>query len=185
MKQPPREIAEWVTIARLLRTRGRRGELSAESLSSHPERFQQLGEVRLHDAEGFPKQSRILRVTEVWQHQDRLIFKFEGVDSISDAEALKGAEVQVPHAERFALPDDEYYHSDLVGCRIVERENDRPVGVVHEFLDLGAHGLLRVIADDGHEVLIPFNKSICVEIDLANKEITVDLPEGLTDLNAP
>jgi 16S rRNA processing protein RimM len=166
-----------------VKTRGRRGELSGVPLSSHPERFQQLGQVLLSGAEAFPDDPRLFTVEEVWEHGARLIFKFEGVDSISDAEQLRGAEVMVPASERFELPEDEFYYSDLVGCEIYDRATGQRIGEVKEFLEQGGNGLLRVEDERGREVLTPFVKAICVDIDLESKRIGVDLPEGLVDLN--
>lgn len=176
-------MTEWVSIARLLRTRGRRGELSALALTSHRERFAGLEEVTLFGGEGFPRQRRRFAIEEIWEHGDRLIIKFAGVDGIGEAEALRGAEVQVPQDERFALPEGEYYHSDLIGCRVFDRRGGREIGVVEDFLDAGGNGLLRVMDGRGREVLIPFRKQICVSIDLAAKRIEIDPPDGLVELN--
>jgi len=174
---------EWVTVARLMRARGRRGELSAVPLSGHPERFARLKRVALIGAEGFPGEIRSYEVEQTWRHGERLIFKFKGVDSISDAEKLRGAEVCVPMAERFPLPPDEYYQSDLVGCTVVDRRSGRPVGRVTDFLEAGGSGLLEVEGVDGGEILIPFTREICVRVDVEAKEIEVDPPEGLLELN--
>ncbi len=174
---------EWVTIARLMRTRGRRGELSAVSFSSHPERFAQLARVALIGAEGFPGEIRTYEIEEIWEHGARLIFKFKGVDSISEAEKLRGAEVCVPMAERFPLPPDEYYQSDLVGCEVLERRTGRRVGRVADFLEAGGSGLLQVEGEGGEEILIPFTREICVRVDVEGKQIEIDPPEGLLELN--
>jgi 16S rRNA processing protein RimM len=175
---------EWVTVARLTRTRGNRGELAALSLSSHAERFQHLREVVLFGAQGFPGEARPFGVEEVWEHGPRLIFKFHGVDSISDAEWLRGAEVRVPMCERPALLPGEYYHSDLTGCEVVDRESGECLGVVTGWLDQGGSGLLEVESSEhGKELLIPFARAICVDIDVERKRIGVDLPEGLKELN--
>ncbi len=64
-------------------------------------------------------------VEEVWDHDGTLVFKFGGVDSITDAEKLRGAEVQVPLADRIALEPGEYFHSDLIGCEVRERGSGR------------------------------------------------------------
>ena len=174
---------EWVTIARLMRTRGRRGELSAVSFSSHPERFAQLQRVALIGAEGYPGEIRTYEIEEIWEHGARLIFKFKGVDSISEAEKLRGAEVCVPAAERFPLPPDEYYQSDLVGCEVLERGTGRRVGRVADFLEAGGSGLLQVEGEGGEEILIPFTREICVRVDVERKQIEIDPPEGLLELN--
>lgn len=108
-----------------------------------------------------------------------LVFKFRGVDSITDAERLRGAEVQVPVSERVALEADEYFHSDLIGCEVRERGSGRLVGRVTDFEEYGGPPLLEI---DGGRMLIPFVKAICVEIRPEVKRIEVELPEGLEKL---
>jgi len=111
-------------------------------------------------------------------HGDHLILKFRGVDTISDAEKLAGADVAIPLEQRAALTDDEVYQSDLIGCEVVD-STGRSLGVVSDFEETGGTPLLRV----GEDLLIPFAKSICTKIDFEHKQITVNLPEGLLDLN--
>ncbi len=174
---------EWVTVARLTRPWGRRGELAADSWSGHPERFQELQEVTLFGAEGFPEQPRRLTVLAVWEHGNRFIFKFEGVDSISAAEELKGAEIRIPAGQRLELPEGEYYQSDLIGCEVFDRDSGRRLGQVTNFLEAGPNGVLQIERSDGRELLIPFAREICVEIDVAHGRVGVNLPEGLAELN--
>jgi 16S rRNA processing protein RimM len=118
-------------------------------------------------------------VEETWFHNGVLIFKFRGVDSISDAERLSGAEVRVPLAERTPLEPDEYFESDLIGCAVVDRRTGQRLGQVTAWVDSGGPGLLEVDGD----WLIPFARSICVEIDPGAKRVAVELPEGLKDVN--
>ena len=167
---------EWITIAVLGRPRGNRGELTATSLSSRPERFARLGQVRLLGAG--VHEGGIYEVAETWEHGGALIFRFQGVDSISDAEALRGAEVQVPRSERIELEDGEYFHSDLIGCEVRERGSARRIGVVTAFEEYGGPPLLEI---DHGRLLIPFVKAICVEIRPDEKRITAELPEGLEE----
>jgi 16S rRNA processing protein RimM len=164
---------DWVSVAVLGRPRGNRGELTAESLSSRPERFARLRDVRLvGDGSAY-------QVEEVWEHAGALVFKFRGVDSISDAERLRGAEVQVPQAERVALEPGEYFHSDLIGCEVRDRLSGRVIGRVTNFEEYGGPPLIEI---DGGRMLIPFVKAICVDIRPQEKLIHVDLPDGLEDL---
>jgi len=121
-------------------------------------------------------------VEEVWEHAGALVFKFRGVDSISDAERLRGAEVQVPRSERVALEPGEYFHSDLIGCEVRDRLSGRVIGRVTNFEEYGGPPLIEI---DGGRMLIPFVKAICVDIRPEVKLIQVDLPEGLEDLDAP
>ncbi len=118
-------------------------------------------------------------VESTWFHNGTLIFKFRGVDSISDAEMLTGAEVRVPLSQRTPLDDGEFFQDDLWGCEVVDRATGQPLGKVSGWEDGGGSGLL--VVDGG--LLIPFARSICVEIDPAARRIAVDLPPGLKDLN--
>jgi 16S rRNA processing protein RimM len=165
--------AQWVTIAVLGRTRGNRGEITAEIFSSKPERFESLKRVYLFGT------GESYTVERTWFHDGALIFKFAGVDSIADAEQLRGAEVRVPIAERTPLGPGEYFQSDLIGCLVFDRPSGAPLGVVRGWDDSGS-GLL--VLDDG--TLIPFARSICIDIDLEQKRIAVELPSGLRELNA-
>ena len=153
--------------------RGNRGELAAFLLTDKPERLQALQTVYLF-GDGAP-----FEVERVWNHNGRWIFKFHGIDSISQAERLRGAEVRIPFSERYPLDAGEYYMSDLVGCEVIQRPSGESLGPVAAWQNFGGPPLLQV----GERLLIPFNKSICVSIDLEKRRIEVDLPDGLKDLN--
>ena len=121
-------------------------------------------------------------IERTWMHGDQLIFKFAGVDTISDAERLAGADVAIPIEERAELPEGEYFQSDLIGCEVFDATG-RSLGVVTDFEETGGAPVLEVKTPDGRELLIPFARSICVNIDTAARRIEVHLPEGLEDLN--
>jgi 16S rRNA processing protein RimM len=163
----------WVTIALLGKTRGNRGEITAISLSSKPERYSTLAEVYLFGS------GERREVETTWFHNGMLIFKFRGVDSISDAELLSGLEVRVPFSERAPLEAGEFFQSELIGCEVVDRASGERLGAVTDWDDGGGSGMLVV---DG-SLLIPFARAICVEIDPAAKRIAVELPPGLKELN--
>ena len=169
---------EWVAVALLGKTRGNHGELTAVALGSKPERYERLREVYLFGGRGVSGTERH-EVESTWFQRGGLVFKFRGVDSISEAERLVGAEVRIPAAERDPLEPGEFYQSDLIGCEVVDRRPGESLGRVESWQDGGGAGLLVVEGDR----LIPFARSICVEIDVAAKRILVELPEGLLDLN--
>ena len=117
-----------------------------------------------------------------WYHGDRLVLKFEGIDSISDAEPWEGSDVLVKEEDRVRPAEGEYSHQDLIGCTLVDEGGGDPVGLVRGVEDYGATPLLKVEAVDGREILVPFARAICREIDVAAKTIRVQLPVGLLDL---
>ena len=104
---------------------------------------------------------------------------------MDDARKLVGLEVQVPLADRVKLPAGSYYISDLVGCAVREKHGG-DVGLVR---DVEIHGDVisgtpNLVVDTARgELLIPLAQEICVNVDLAARQIEVVLPEGLRELN--
>jgi 16S rRNA processing protein RimM len=122
---------------------------------------------------------RPVQVERLWYHNGRPVFKFVGIDSISDAQTWRGADLLAPESERARPEPGEYSHADLIGCEIWAPE---PLGTVRGIEDYGSQILLRVEKTAGGEMLVPFANAICREIDVARKIIRADLPEGLADL---
>ena len=170
--------ADWVTIAVLGPTHANRGEITGVALSSKPDRFGKLREAYLF---GESEEPHHVEVESVWEHGTALVFKFRGIDNISDAEVWRGAEVRVPVADREPLDEGEFYFSDLVGCEVWDRKLGDRVGCVTAIREFGGPGLLEL--DTG--LLIPYARAICVKIDPAARRIDVELPEGLRELNRP
>ena len=123
-----------------------------------------------------------MEVERTWMHGDHIIYKFKGIDTISAAEGLAGANVSIPMEQRPSAPDGEYYQSDLLGCEVFDATG-RLVGTVSHFEETEGAPILEVHTEGGKELLIPFAKSICTKIDPAHRRIEVILPEGLEDLN--
>lgn len=167
--------AEWVAIAKLGRARGIRGELLAEPLTDRPDRFATLERVQLRRADG--NVDRMLRLQNQWWHGHRLVLKFEGVDSMDDAEKLAGLLMTVGRDERAVIEEGEYFLDDLVGCRMFEAGTARDLGEVTGWQDSGGPLLLEV-----GRMMVPFAKEICIEIDPAAGRIVVKLPAGLEEL---
>ena len=104
-----------IAIARIVRTRGNRGEVLAELHTDFPTRFSLLPRVWV----AFPDGRRESLVLEnCWPHQGRQVLKFGGFDSITAAEALVGAWVEVEADQAVTLPEGTYWDRDLVGCSV-------------------------------------------------------------------
>jgi 16S rRNA processing protein RimM len=169
-----------VTLARIVRSRGNRGEVLAEDLAGREDRFLPAGRFFLENQQG---ERREALLEEVWKQRDRWVLKFAGVDSISAAEELRGWKVRIPEEELGPPPEGEHYLADLVGCRVLDAESGREIGIVEEVLEPGGSLLLDVRGERG-EVLIPFVDEICREVSEEKREIRVRLPEGLEELNS-
>jgi len=139
-RPPAAADTEWVAIAQIGKTRGNRGEVTAVALSDKPERYQALQEVFLF-APGSAPGGEKYQIETNWFHSGTLVFKFRGVDTISDAEALYGREVRIPASQRTPLDEGEYFQSDLLGCEVVDRRTGESLGHVTAWDDGGGTGL--------------------------------------------
>lgn len=169
-------MSTWVVVGRLFRTRGRIGEFIAEMDSPDPARAERLTTVLLRK----PPQEKTFEVANVWFHGGRPILQFTGIDSISAAEPWEHAEILVPAEERAQPEEGAYLHEDLIGCVVEDRGS--VIGTVEGVEEFGGPPVLRLSTPEGRELLIPFVKAMCSEINVAEKRIRMNLPEGLTDL---
>lgn len=167
---------ELVVIAKLVKTRGLRGELVADVLTDFPQRFDNLERVFAVKPNG---ETSELEIEKFWFQKNRIIFKFAGFDSIEASETLRNCEISVAEDEAVKLETDEFYDWQLQGCAVETIEGVK-LGAVKEVLRTGGTEVL-VVAGEMKEYLIPFAEKICTEVDIENKLIKVDAPEGLLD----
>ena len=191
---------KFVTVARILRARGNKGEVAAELLTDFPERLPETKEMSLR-AESGARRGVVLR--EFWvdrNHSGKGVFHFEGVDSINDAEKLRGMEVQIPFEQRAEAPPGSFFVTDLIGCSVFElaasaspvssspcslAEAPALLGKVRDvyFPGEGQPGTPLLAVDTWRgELLVPLAEDICTTIEIAARRIEVRLPEGLRDL---
>jgi 16S rRNA processing protein RimM len=169
----------------VLGPQGRRGEVLAELHTDFPERFEERRDLSGLAANG---SRRELKLDEHWFHKGGVVLKFAGVESISDAEALAGMEVQIPVQARAELESGAAYVSDLVGCEvwIDAKPDERLLGEIADVdLSGGAAPLLVIRNAEGQEYLVPYAEEFLQSVDLACGRIQMKLPEGLLELQAP
>lgn len=169
----------FVTVARVVRSQGRRGEVAAELLTTFSERFAERRRLFAVDARG----RRELELESHWLHKGRVVLKFRGVESIEQAQALAGCEIQIRREERVALPEGAAYVSDLVGCTVFDR--GRALGTIAEVeFDAGEAPVLQVKAESG-EYLIPFAAEYLESVDVERRRVALRLPPGMLEIEAP
>ena len=167
---------ELVAIAKIVKSRGLRGELVASLLTDFPARFDDLEIVVGLLPNG---EKRELKIEKFWFQKDRVILKFAGFDSIETAETLRGTEICVSETDAVELEEDEFFDWELIDCQVETVEGEK-IGVVKELLRTGGTEIL-VVTGAEKEYLIPFAETICTEVDVENKLIKIDAPEGLLE----
>jgi 16S rRNA processing protein RimM len=167
-----------IVIARVVKARGIRGEVACVVETDFPGRFSSLKEASVWMPDGT---RCILKVEDHWFHKDRVILKFEGYDTMTEARNLVGARLVISERDLKPLTDGEFFEHQLIGS-IAVSSGGQVLGLVTGLLRTGGTDVLVVRSDDGRERLIPFADEICISVDVNAKRITVDLPDGLLQL---
>ncbi len=176
-----------MTLACIVKTQGRHGEVAAEMHSDVPGRFaagMKLFALPKSQESRLQETRRELEVEELWPHKGLVVLKFRGVDTMNDAELLIGSELQVPSAERAGLEPGWNYVSDLIGCVVLDHA--REIGRIEDVqFGAGEAPLLIVANSAGKKFDVPFAEAYLEDVDTARRQVRMNLPEGLLEVNAP
>lgn len=173
---------EFITLARVVKTQGRHGEVAAETHSDVPGRFAEG--MKLFALPKAEEARRELEVEDLWPHKGLVVLKFRGIDSMSDAELLVGSELQLPSTERASLEPGWNYVSDLIGCTVLDHVQE--IGRIEDVqFGAGEAPLLIVANRAGKKFDVPFAEAYLDGVDIAQRQVRMSLPEGMLEINAP
>ncbi len=162
--------ASELRVGRVLGAHGVKGALRIESLTDFPDRFAPGSRLQLH--------GRQLTVAAVEKRTPDLVVRFEEITDRAAAEPVIGEYVTVPLSEARPLPEDRFYHFELVGLSVVDVRSGRMLGQVAEVLPYAANDVLRVVGGEG-ETLVPMVRAVVRAILRDSGRIMVDLPPAL------
>jgi len=122
------------------------------------------------------------KVERCWTHGKRILAELENVSDVDTATALAGQRIWIDAAN--VLPEEgEYLWQDMIGCTVIEKSGNRELGKVVALEEYGAQDILTVrTPEDARqqgEWMLPFIEDVVLDVDLAARRITVDLPEGM------
>ena len=157
---------------------GVQGEARLKSFCAEPGAIADYGPLWTEDG------ARSFRVKLTRPVTGGLAARLSGVATREEAEALKGTRLYADRARLPSLPDDEFYHADLIGLAVLDPGGVQ-IGRVQSVHDHGAGDVLEIAlppaAGHGKSVLIPFTRAVVPTVDLAARRIVADLPEGTLD----
>lgn len=168
--------ADRVTIGKIERPFGVKGEVKVRSLSDVPGRFDHLEKISVVVSDG---RSIETTVTHVRSAGPRFIMGLEGVTSPEEAGAFRGGLIQVPRTTPSVSPEHTYYECDLIGMT-VESDLGDYIGTIESIWEVpGSHVL--AVRKESREVLIPAAKDLITKVDVAGRRMTVRAIEGLIE----
>lgn len=168
--------ADLVALGKILRSQGRDGHLKLRLNEKGLPGFSG-GTIYLWRAGAF----EAFAVESLTLDRNAHFLKLKGIDTLAQADALAGLEVFVAEADFRHLERDHFYDFQVIGSRVVTRDGAE-VGEVAGILPAGGPVLLVVRRGD-REVYVPFTETICLKVDPEAKEIVIDPPDGLLELN--
>jgi tRNA (guanine37-N1)-methyltransferase len=173
-------MTDRIAVGVIRKPHGIRGEASVEAWTDSLDRFNDLSAVTLVSPD--ETSTREAEVESIRIHSGRALVKFRGINSPEELREFHGWTVEIPESEARALDAGEYFLHDLIGLTLIDEEG-RERGTVRDAFE-GGGGVLLTVRNGVREFDVPFAAAICKEIDLQRKQIVVDLPAGLEELQA-
>ena len=167
--------SEWnLIIGEIVAPFSRFGEVKVNPLTDFPERFERLKQVSLRPVEGSP---RLVPVETTRFHKGQILLKLKGIETMNDAEDLRGYLVLVRASDAVPLAKNEFYIHDLIGCEVVT-DLGVSLGKVTNVLTNPANDIY-VVGSGKNEILLPAIRDVIQEVDVANRRILATPTPGL------
>ncbi|UCC45514.1 MAG: 16S rRNA processing protein RimM [Candidatus Zixiibacteriota bacterium] len=171
------QSTKFVSVGKLGKTRGVRGEIYVTPTTDFPDRFLNLKEIFTSDRSDWV----LMRIESSRMISGRPVLKFEGIESKEEAARLTNRELAVTRDQLVELPENSYYLFDLVGCTVIDNESRKKLGTVTDVQQYPANDVYLIETEDGKEALIPAVKEFVIRVDIENKTVFVDRAGMLTN----
>lgn len=160
---------EIIEVGQIVNTHGIRGEIR---LNPWTDDLYDLLELEVF----YDKDKTTFEVEKSKVHKNVVIIKFKGINTMNDAEKLKGKTL---YTEKTPLPEGRYYIKDLIGLQAYE--DDVKLGTLTDVFNTGANDIYEIKTEDGKNIYLPVIDGVIGDVDLENKKIFVTIPDGLLD----
>jgi 16S rRNA processing protein RimM len=158
-----------VCVGEIGAAHGVRGEVRLRSFTAVPEAIAQYGPLEAVDG-------RMFEIAALRPAKDHFVARFAGIGDRDAAARLARLKLYVPRERLPAAADDEFYHADLIGLAVMDRQGNA-LGTVTAVHNFGAGDLIEVRPDAGGETtMVPFNATSVPEVDMAAGRIVIDPP---------
>ena len=165
-------------VGKIVNTHSLKGEVKViSSTDFEEERFKKGSELLI------TRGNQLIRevvVQSYRNHKNFLLVKFEGIDSVEEAEKLKNLQIKIDSDEVGELEENEFYFHQIIGCEVFD-ENDKNLGEIIDILTPGANDVWVIKGENGKEILIPYIEDVVKKIDITSKKVNIEVMEGLID----
>jgi 16S rRNA processing protein RimM len=168
--------AELVTIGKIIKPFGVKGEVRVLPLSDVPGRFHALTDVTVMAPSG---RTLLTRVTRVREDRGGYVIGLEALSTPEEAAGFRGGWIKIPEEDVPPLPAGQYYEFQLIGMTVMD-EAGRMLGTLEEILETGSNSVFAV-RRNGREVLIPGTRDVVASVRVDERMMTIRSITGLLD----
>ena len=160
----------------MIGAQGLSGAVKTKVFTATPDALTRYG--ALHDKDGRRFEITAFRPGKPGE----AVMSFQGVTSREAAEALKGTQLFIAREALPPPPEEEFYHTDLIGLEAQDSEG-RVIGTVAGIHNYGASDVIEITRPDGDNVLLAFTRETVPVIEITAGRIVVAVPEMDEDTN--
>lgn len=165
---------DYLEVGKIINTHGLKGEVKVMSWTDFPEDFEKLEYVIAKKRSGEEQ----LNIKSIKYQKNNLIIKFDGIDSIEQAELYKNTVLIVPKDALGELPEGVYYIADLIGCTVYET-NGNEIGILNDVFSTGSNDVYDIKRNGMKNLYVPIIDGVIEDVDTENKKIIINIPEGM------
>lgn len=174
------EFNRFYRVGVIVNTQGLQGEVRVKSFTDFPEeRFKKGSILALFDTAGEFVEN--LKVTRARASKNLWIVKFAGFEHIDQVEKFRDYTLKVAEENLSDLDENEFYYHDIIGLDVYDVAAAEKIGVISEILQPGANDVWVVKREGKPDLLLPYIPGVVLSVDLAEKRVNVEIPEGLDD----
>lgn len=163
------ENTKRICLGAIVGVHGIRGEVKVKSFTERDADIDKYGPLESKDG------SRIFDIRVTGRSKELLRVKIKGVDDRNASEALIGTELYVEKDVLPELAEDEYYHADLIGLDVIEKDSGRSLGNVSGIYNFGAGEILEIKMSGGGKLeMIPFTRQYVPDVRIKEGCIIVE-----------
>jgi 16S rRNA processing protein RimM len=166
-------MLEYLSIGQIVNVHGFKGEVNVYPLTNDMSRFKKLTEVYVEENNQLVK----YEIEALKFLSTTIAMKLKGIDTEEAANRLRNFYIKVDRKSAVKLPKDSYFICDLIDLEVYD-EKGLLLGTLKDVLQTGSNDVY-VVKTSGDDILVPALKDVVKEIDIKNKKIVVELPEGL------
>lgn len=167
-------LKEYLEVGKIVSTHGLRGELRVEPWCDSGDFLCEFKKLY------FDKGNEELKVKSSKVHKNIVILKLVGIDSIEQAEKLRGKIIYI-NRKNANLSEGEYFIQDIIGLKVYDKNTNKYYGKITEVLKTGANDVYQITDENNKNYLIPVIKDVVCDIDINNDKVTICPLEGIFD----